>query len=173
MRPILHANRKTAVSRIDDALRDGALTWKAGSDEEWELHGDGDVLGRLQDELVTLDGRRLELRHGRGYTTLVDAGLGSRLGSLRIMAHGAGHVTLASTRARITKRGVGPFKWEVTDDLSGPQLLDLTTFAGRLRIKPGSALAEHDVPVGVLVVFCALVVLEPLRSRAVADSPAA
>lgn len=156
------------MSRIDDALRDGGLTWKAGSDDEWELHGDRDVLGRIRGEVVTLDDRRLELRHGRGYTTLVDSGLGSRLGSLRILGHGAGQVTLASTRARVTKRGVGPFKWEVTDDLSGPQLLDLTTFAGRLRIKPGSALDDFDVPVGVLVVFAALVVLEPLRARAVA-----
>lgn len=161
------------MSRIDDALGDGGLTWKAGSDDEWELHGDRDVLGRIRGEVVTLDGQRLELRHGRGYTTLVDAGLGSRLGSLRIIGHGAGQVTLASTRARITKRGVGPFRWEVTDDLSGPQLLDMLTIAGRLRIKPGAALADHDVPVGVLAVFAALVIVPELRARAVAASPAA
>lgn len=161
------------MTRIDDALRDSGLTWRPAADGDWALHDGSEVVGRLRGEIVTLDGHRYELRHGRGYTTLVDSGLGSRLGSLRIAAHGAGLVALASTRARISKRGVGPFRWVVTDDLGGPRLLDLLHLGPRLRIKAGSALDDHDVDTAVLAVFAALVVLPPLRTRTVEASPAA
>ncbi len=160
------------MSRLDDALRDGGLTWRSGNDDEWELHGDDDVLGRIQGDIVTMDGRRLEVRHGRGYTTLVDGGRGSRLASLRVLGHGAGQVTLSDMRARISKHGVGPFRWEVTDDLSGPRLLDLTHMFGRLSIKPGDALDDHDVPIDVLAVFAAFVIVPSLRARTVAAAAA-
>lgn len=155
------------MTRLDDALRDGGLTWKAGAEDSWELHGDDDVLGRIRGEVVTLDGRRCELRHGRGYTTLVDAGRGSRLGTLRVLDHGAGQVTLPASRVRISKRGVGPFRWEVTEDLSGPRLLDMLKLPGRLVVRPGDALGE-GVPVGMLATFAALTIVGDLRARTVA-----
>lgn len=154
------------MSRLDDALRDGGLTWKAGDEDSWELHGDDEVLGRIRGDVVTLDERRVEIRHGRGYTTLVDAGRGSRLGTLRVLGHGAGQVTLPSSRVRISKQGVGPFRWEVTEDLSGPRLLNLLKLAGRLRIRPGDALVE-GVPVGMLATFAALTIIGDLRARTV------
>ncbi len=160
------------MSRIDDVLRDGGLVWKSGSDDEWELHGDDDVLARISNDIVVLDGRRCELRHGRGYTTLVDVGRGSRLASLRILGHGAGQVTLPSARVRISKQGVGPFKWEVTDDLSGPRLVDILKIPGQLRLRAGDGLAP-STPVGVLATFVALTIVPDLRSRALAASPAA
>lgn len=155
------------MSRIDDALRGGGLTWRTGDDDQWELHGDGDVIGRIQGDVVTLDGRRYEIEHGRGYTTLVDAGRRSRLASLRVLGHGAGQVTLSDARARISKKGVAPFTWEVTVDLSGPRLLDLRSMFGRLTIKPGEALDDHAVPLDVLVVFAALTIIPALRTRTV------
>lgn len=161
------------MSRLDDALRDGGLTWRSGGDDEWTLHGGGDQVGRIRGDVVTLDGARYELASGRGYTTLVDAGRGSRLGSLRLLGHGAGAVTLASSRVRISKRGVGRFRWEVTDDLSGPRLLELMHLFGRLSMRPGDALDDHDVPLDVLAVFAALTVLPELRGRAIEASAAA
>lgn len=158
------------MTRLDDALRDGGLTWRSGGDDEWTLHGGGEEVGRIRGDVVTLDDLRYELRSGRGYTTLVGAGSGSRLGSLRLLGHGAGAVTLASSRVRISRRSVNRFQWEVTDDLSGPRLLELLHVFGRLRIRPGDALGDHEIPLDVLAVFAALTIIPDLRTRALEAS---
>lgn len=166
------------MTTISEALAEGTVTWKRGDGDTWELHGDDEVLGRIDGTRVTLEGRRLDLEHGRGYTAVVDTGRGSRLASMRIVRHGTGRVgqaTLPDRRLRVSKVAVNPFRWRVTDGFGGPELLKVLRFGGRVRIRPGKGLTDETaerLAGDVVVLLVALVTIDELSEANVAASRA-
>lgn len=146
------------MTPIAAALQEGDLTWRSGDLGRFELRRGDEVFASIRDDEVVIEERRMQLRDIRGQKTLFDLSRGARVATLRLVGHHTGRVgavTLAHHRVRVSKVAVNPFRWEVTDDLGGPQLLVGTKLFGRLRIGAGSDF-DPEMDAGLTAVAMAL-----------------
>lgn len=159
------------MTAIAAALADGPLTWQAGEHGRFVLRRDDEVFGWIDGTTVVLGERHLELRDVRGeQRTLYDTGRAARVATLRLVGHHTGRVgavTLPRHRVRVSKVSVNPFKWELTDDLGGPQLLVGTKLFGRMRISRGADF-DPDMAAGIAAVVMVLTAMPNLETAAVA-----
>jgi hypothetical protein len=146
------------VARIAELLERETLTWEPGEHGRLEIVHDDERLAWIDGSTVVLEERRLELRDVRGQTTLYDVGRAARVATLRLVGQGTGRVgavTLPRHRIRVSKVAVNPFRWEVTDGLGGPQLLEALKVFGRMRIRKGAGF-DPAMDVGLAAVALVL-----------------
>jgi hypothetical protein len=152
------------------ALQSSSLQWGRvrGRRPGWELRSGRDVLALATDADVRVDDRPYRLEAGRGgRTTLVTAHRGDRIATVRELSSGPAVMQVGSGRYRLMRRGVLPFRWQVTRDIGGPAILTLSRFRSMVRVSAGPDAA--DAPDAELDL---LVVLSGMRLLGLLDEPA-
>lgn len=152
------------------ALQSGSLQWASvrGRRPGWELRTGRDGLALATDDDVRIGDRpyRLETSRG-GRTTLVTAHRGDRVATVRELSSGPAVIDVHAGRYRLTRRGVLPFRWQLTRGIGRPAVLTLTRFRSMVRVSAGPAVS--DAPDEELEL---LVVLSGMRLLGLLDEPA-
>lgn len=136
---------------IANVLARTSVSWQEvkGVRPGWELVDD-------QERLVLATGREVEVgdRLLRGHpsrggrTTFVDVATGARVATIRVSSFGPAALSVGERRYRMSKRGVLPFFWEVTEDFGGPQIVQYLTFGSTVRVRAGADMdtaPTHDL----------------------------
>lgn len=123
-----------------DLLDSGAVTLRRRGDEI--VAGDGpDRRASVRAGSISLGDRPIEVRAGRGYEALVDAGTGSRLATIRRRAHGPVAVEAGVNRYRITRHGLRFWTRDVTHEAGGATVLRALRFGPFVRVVTTDATA--------------------------------
>jgi hypothetical protein len=152
------------------ALQSSTLQWARvrGRRPGWELRTGRDALALATDTDVRIGDRPHRLEAGRGgRTTLVTAHRGDRVATVRELSSGPAVINAGAGRYRLTRRGVLPFRWQVTRDIGGPAILTLVRLRSVVRVSAGPDIA--DAPDAELEL---LVVLSGMRLLGLLDEPA-
>lgn len=151
---------------IHEALATTTLRWRPvrGVRPGHELLAGDESLGTVTAGQVELaDGRLLRTQEQKDSHVLVDVGTGSRVASIRAMTNTRAMISAGAGRYRVTKQGVLPFALEVTEDLGGPQVLEILHLGPVLRVRAGDAMDTAPGPeVDLLVVLSSMWVLDRL-----------
>lgn len=136
---------------IGDALARTSLSWHEvkGVRPGWELVDDQDRLVLATAGEVEVGDRLLRAHATRGgRTTFVDVATGARVATIRVLTSGPAVLSVGQRRYRMSRRGVLPFFWEVTEDFGGPQIVQYLRFGSTVRVKAGADLdtaPTHDL----------------------------
>lgn len=155
---------------IHGALSNGAtLRWREvrGARPGWELTDGSDTLAVVRAGEVDLGDRLLRTEPQKGGRhVLVDVANRARVGWIRVLSSGPAVLNCSSGRYRMCRRGVLPFFWSVTEDIGGPQVLQILRLGSHIRIRAGEDFGT--VPAGEVD---QLVLLTGLRMLDLLDEP--
>ncbi len=157
---------------VADHLNESTLTMRPerGRTGHWDLTVGGESMGRIGDDLVQVDDRRLRLVSLRGHDALMDTVTGATVATLQYRAHGSVAIAVGGRRFRLVREGVLPWFWNVTEDLGGPQILRMLRVGSLVRVRPG---ADADtVPAADLDLLLAGVAVAMLDVSAPVDAAA-
>jgi hypothetical protein len=161
------------VGTVTQALEDGGLRWRRDRDGSWELLADGEVQGRIRAGRIEVDGRVFRLEDRKGEFNVVDTGRGALVARFRVNRSGAAVFTLSDRRLRlIRQRGLVPGRWQVTEDIGGPQVLRVLKLGNQVRFRTGGAWEDRGamIDVGLVATLVALALL-PVETAAAAPTP--
>jgi hypothetical protein len=151
---------------IHDALSSSTLRWRAvrGARPGYDLVDGDEALAVARQGEVEIGERlyRTQAQRG-GSSVLVDLTTGSRVATIRPMAHGPAAMSVGRGRYRMTKQGVLPFALEVTADFGGPQVLEMLHVGPLFRVRAGDDMATVPAAdVDLLTVLSGMRVLDLL-----------
>lgn len=157
---------------IADAVRGQTLQWHRieGRRPGWELRPGDEVLALVTDDVVEIGDRpyRRVAQKGR-VMALVEQRRGGVVATVRDMTSGPAVISAGSGRYRLSRQGVLPIGWEVTEDLGGPQILEILKFGSLVRVRAGSDVDEApDAELELLVVLSGMRLLGALAPQPVA-----
>lgn len=129
---------------IHQSLGSRTLRWRAvrGARPGWELTDGDRTLAVAQVGSVEVEDRLYRTEPQKGRTVLRDVGSGAIVASIRELSSGPATMNVGAGRYRLTRQGVIPGPWEVTEDLGGPQVLDILRLGPVLRIRAGKAIED-------------------------------
>lgn len=149
---------------------DSTLRWREvrGARPGWELTDGSQTLAVVRAGEIDLADRLLRTEPQKGGAfVLVDVATGGRIGVIRELSSGPAVVNVASGRYRMSRQGVLPFLWKVTEDVAGPTVLEILRFGSHIRIKGGGDLAAAPAnEVDMLVLLAGMRMLGLLRQAA-------
>lgn len=136
---------------LGDVLARTTLSWHEvkGVRPGWELVDGQDRLVLATAGEVEVGDRLLRahpLREGR--TVFTDVATDARVATIRVASSGPAAISVGQRRYRMSKRGVLPFLWEVTEDFGGPQIVQYLAFGSTVRVTAGSQIdvaPAHDL----------------------------
>lgn len=152
---------------IGDALARTSLSWHEvkGVRPGWELVDDQDRLVLATAGEVEVGDRLLRAHATRGgRATFVDVATGARVATIRVASYGPAAISVGTRRYRMSRRGVLPFFWEVTEDFGGPQIVQYLKAGSTVRVKAGADMETapaHDLDLVVAITSMRLLGLLP------------
>lgn len=151
---------------IHEALATSTLRWHSvrGVRPGHELFDGDESLATVTAGQVELpDGRLFRTREQKRSHVLVDVATGSRVAWIRTMPNTRAMISAGTGRYRVTKQGVLPFAMEVTEDLGGPQVLEILHLGRLLRVRAGDAMdTVPGAEVDLLVLLSSMWALDQL-----------
>lgn len=152
---------------IADAVREQTLQWHRieGRRPGWELRPGDEVLALVTDDVVEIGDQpyRREAQKER-IMALVEQRRGGVVATVRDLSSGPAVISAGSGRYRLSRQGVLPFAWEVTEDLGGPQILEILKLGSLVRVRAGSDVDDApDAELELLVVLSGMRLLGALH----------
>lgn len=161
------------MGSIADALGSGTLKWREVRSIRpgYDLVGGSDTLATVRaGEIEIGDALYRTEGHVKGIVVLTDVRTGARVAQIRPMSHGPSTLKVHDGRYRLSRRGVLPFFMEVTEDVAGPQVLQLLKVRSTMRVRAGrdldTAPASHVALLATLVGLQHLGLLAPSEQHA-------
>lgn len=128
------------MASIADALGSGTLKWREvrGIRPGYDLVSGDETLATVRaGEIEIGDALYRTEGHVKGIVVLVDVRTGARVAQIRPMSHGPSVLKVYDARYRLSRRAVLPFFMEVTEDIAGPQVLQVLKVGSTMRLRAG------------------------------------